>query len=813
MPLLTKPYKYQERGMAKILRLLAGNGGALLADEMGLGKAQPLTSKLLTPTGWMRMGDVQTGDTLIGGDGRPITVTGVFPQGKKRIYRVTFRDGSSARCCADHLWKVQTQNDKTGGSSGRVLTLDQIKDGLFDRAGNARYFIPMMDAAVFSRYRHDLPLDPYLLGYILGNGCLAAGTRTEITIPDQETVARISGMLPTGTKLTKKTAIEYLVVSSGCAGYSNNMNRIMRELRMMGKKSFQKKIPLKYKWACDPEQRLAVLQGLMDSDGWAGAGDGHVEFNSSSERLAKDVVFLVQSLGGTAKVRFRENVSFTYKGEERTGLPSWGVTIRLPVGMPAFLLARKADRRGQVKYGPSRAIVSVTVVGEEECQCISVDAPDCLYVTDDFVVTHNTIQVIGVFDVLRREYPKRPMVVVCPAGLRLNWQAELKVHLGIHATILEGHKADHDLLHGGRVFVIGYDTIGNPKMTGSWANVLLRTKPFLFVADECHLLKSRGAKRTKFVLAVAKKIPNRIAVSGTPLVNRPAELWTILHMIRPDLYPHFWEFAHRYCDPQRKPWGWEFKGAVNIDELYHDLSMNLMVRRLKADVLHELPAKERHVVPLQMTNRDEYDQAHHDFMVWLKKNYRHKVTGAKKAQVLVKTGYMIRLAAKLKLPAVLDWTRAWDRDGRGKLMMFGRHTSILEHIHDAFGWASVIVTGGVPMAKRKERQALFQKSPQCRLFVGNMDAAGAGWNGTAASGVAFAELDWRPGIHLQCEDRGHRIGQTRTIQCYYLVAKDTIEDKLCGVLQEKQKVLDATLDGGDVADTLSVFDNLMEVML
>lgn len=430
----------------------------------------------------------------------------------------------------------------------------------------------------------------------------------------------------------------------------------------------------------------------------------------------------------------------------------------------------------------------------------------------DEMGTGKSIQALAVYDALREAHPKRPMVVVCPAGLRLNWQKEVKDHLGIHAAILEGHKADPDFLPA-RAYIVGYDTLGDARRPTAWAYHLRRRKPFMLTIDESQLLKSRAAKRTKAVAAFARRIPYRLGLSGTPLVNRPAELWTILNICRPDLYPDFMSFAHKHCDPQRKPWRWEFKGAKRIDELHHDLLMNMMVRRLKADVLPALSAKRLHVVSLPLSNRQEYADAYDDFLSWMRKNYRHKVSGAKKAEVLVKTGYMLRLAAALKRPAVEDWIDTWLKVNPGKLLVFGRHTQILEDIQTRFKRLSVLVTGKVSMKVRKEYQAQFQQSGKCRLFVGNMDAAGSGWNGTAGSAVAFCEYDWRPGVHKQCADRIHRIGQTGDCDIYYLTARNTIEEKMAALLQAKQEVLDQVLDGGDVPDTLSVFDQLMMEVL
>jgi len=808
--LLTVPYLYQQKGVAKLLRMLR-HGGAILADEMGLGKAQPNDTKVMTPHGYRLLKNLRVGDLVTGSDGQPTTVTGVFPQGKKVVYQITFRDGSSTRCCDDHLWAVQTPARRFLGQPCRVLPLKEIKNDLFDAAGNAKHFVPMVSPVAFiDQGMGDLPLDPYLLGYLLANGCLRGSAK--VTIPDQETVERLTPLLPRGYVLKRDSEYDYRITRKVRKGRPNKVITALRELGAFGKMSYQKRIPKRYLFS-STEVRLRVLQGLMDGDGTAGAKDGRIEFDSSSRGLVKDVRFIVQSLGGTGIVSLRQSPTYTYKGEKRTGLPSWRLGIRMPAGTPAFLLSRKADRRGTAKYHPSRPIVAVEEVGVEPCRCISVAAADNLYVTEDFIVTHNTLSAIAVYAELRKLHPGRPLLVVCPAGLRLNWQNEFRIHLGIHATVLEGRKCDVDLLSG-EAFILGYDTVGSPDGKHSWARAIRRVRPCLVVLDECHLLKSRAAKRTKFVVNLARRIPHTLAMSGTPLVNRPVELWPVINLCRPDLYPNFMEFAHRHCRPERKPWGWEFKGADHIDELHHDLTMNMMVRRLKADVLKDLPGKRRHVVPVEIVDRPQYEEAHHSFIQWMKKNYRHKLRGAKKAEILVQMGYMIRLVGRLKLPAVVEWADDWLTRTKKKLLLFGRHTKPLEFIRDEFRrHGAVLITGSVLPRKRKAIQATFQTNPRCRLFVGNMDAAGAGWNATAGKATAFAEYDWRPGIHMQCEDRIHRIGQTEGTDHYYLTAIDTIEDKLVAVLREKQLVLDATLDGGDVPDALSVFDDFLARIL
>ena len=159
---------------------------------------------------------------------------------------------------------------------------------------------------------------------------------------------------------------------------------------------------------------------------------------------------------------------------------------------------------------------------------------------------------------------------------------------------------------------------------------LLQLSPQILVVDECHYIKNRSAKRTKKLRTKRMKdIPHRIAISGTPLVNRPAELWPTLNLVRPDLYPSFLLFAFRYCRPFRSPWGWQYKGAANLKELHRILNATVMIRRLRKDVMEEYQEPERQVIPLEIIKRKKYQEAETNFIKWL---HKISITKAKKAK-------------------------------------------------------------------------------------------------------------------------------------------------------------------------------------
>ncbi len=407
----------------------------------------------------------------------------------------------------------------------------------------------------------------------------------------------------------------------------------------------------------------------------------------------------------------------------------------------------------------------------------------------------------------------RPFVIVCPAHLRWHWERECKVHLNMRAEILEGMKPTlQGLRKNKQIIIINYDILKG------WMKFLLSIDPKLVIFDECQALLSRKSLRTRQSRLLAKKIPHVLALSGTPLTNRPSELWPTLNMLRPDEFPSFWAYAQAHCAAKRTFWGWDVSGASNLDVLHSTLLKTCMLRYRKADVLPDLPKKRRFVVPLEISDKKEYDKALNDFIGWLTERNPSKLNGAEKATRLVQIGYLLRLTAKLKSPAVVNWIDDFLANSNEKLICFGIHRekSILEKLHKRYGNISIQVNGKIIGRKRQLAFDEFRTNKKCRLFLGNIRAGGTGWSATGVARVAFVELGWTPGEHVQGEDRTH--GLNRGIkgersEIYYLVGKSTIEEHLLKVIQRKQRILNQTLDGKKKSDELDVFDELCRVLL
>lgn len=402
---------------------------------------------------------------------------------------------------------------------------------------------------------------------------------------------------------------------------------------------------------------------------------------------------------------------------------------------------------------------------------------------------------------------RRPAIIITPASMKYTWQAEAALHFNVRTEVLEGHRKKRIMHLPGEIVILNYDILK------SWLPALLKQQPQVIIFDEIHYIKNLTAQRTKAALKLAAQAASVVGLSGTPLTNRPIELWPVLQAIKPDIFPERNVFAWRYCKPFYWRGMWHYDGAKNLPELHEILKKRVMIRRLKKDVLPELPAKTRKMVPFKLAKMSEYQAAEKNFILWLRKISPARAKRAKKSEALVKIGYLIRLAAELKM----NWTTRWIQDflechPDKKLVTFTMHTSVIKHIEVKFGKMCVTIDGSVTGVKRQEAVRRFQSNKSARLLNGNWIAAGVGLTLTAAHNVAALDLPWTAGDLAQGEDRIHRIGQKEKAVIHYLIAMGTIEEKQVKVLRKKEKILYAILDGSRPVKDLDFFAELMKEM-
>lgn len=394
-----------------------------------------------------------------------------------------------------------------------------------------------------------------------------------------------------------------------------------------------------------------------------------------------------------------------------------------------------------------------------------------------------------------------PALVICPASAKYVWKDEVRKHTKLRCVLINGQNARKGKPRD--VTIINYDIVSH------WKKILKQCGFKTLILDECHYIKSWKAKRTKAVVSIGKKTPYILALGGTPITNRPKELYTTLHLIIPNKFPSFVPFAFRYCNRRMLPWGWDDSGASHLDELHDILNKTCMIRRTKEQVLHELPPKHRMVIPLPIQRAAEYKEAEEHFITWLAKKDVDKAAKAVRAEKLVQVGNLKRLAAELKMKNVLQFIDNLLAETDEKLVVFAYHKSIIKQLQTKYK-NSVTVDGSVSQKQRQKNIKQFQQGKNTRIFIGQMIAAGTAITLTAASIAVFVELDWVPGNHIQAEDRLHRIGQENHVQIYYLIAKGTIEQRLCKIIQQKAAVITSVLDGRKNKNKMNIFNQLMK---
>ena len=398
----------------------------------------------------------------------------------------------------------------------------------------------------------------------------------------------------------------------------------------------------------------------------------------------------------------------------------------------------------------------------------------------------------------------RPAVVVCPSSMKWQWQRELWGHARIRSSVLSGQRPlRQDMAEP--VWVINYDILR------FWADTINAQAPRALIVDECQRIKNPRAKRARAVAAVGKAAPHIIALSGTPIISRPIEFFPVLQLIAPGEYRSRWQFAFRYCAPKRG-WqgrGWDFSGASHLEEL-HERVGKLMIRRMRADVLPDLPHTQRTVVPIEIDNRKEYDRAVARFIEWLaERRGADAAVRAMRAEAVVKLGALKHLAAEGKMAAAVEMIQEWLEDTDEKLVVFAIHHSIIDRLCEAFPTAAV-VTGKVTGADRVKAVDRFQQDPKCRLFLGNIQAAGEGITLHAASNMLVLELGWTPAEHDQAEDRINRIGQRAAhVDVRYIVAQGTIEERVLALINSKRDTVSRVVDGRATNDTISIPDAII----
>ncbi|HTW84951.1 MAG TPA: SNF2-related protein [Candidatus Sulfotelmatobacter sp.] len=798
---------YQRRGLDFLSYLSSFRFGGILADEMGLGKSIAVHQRVVTPRGLRIFGELKVGDQIMGRDGLPHTVIGVYPQGVLPAYRVTFSDGSSTLASDDHLWAVNSAVRKNRGLPYRVLTTREIRERLHDAAGNARHYIPIADPMHFGQ-SPELPIEPYLLGALLADGSLKRKSRLMLTTADRALSGECQELLPTGTELVLRDRYDYRIKST--IPRQHALWSAIEELGLRGFGSSMKFVPSVYKTASISD-RLALLQGLLDTGG--STSDNHVEFTTVSDQLAQDVAWLVQSLGGVARMGYKAEPRDVYKGEQRIGKPSYRVGISLPPEYPPFRLARKLSTyTPRTKYLPTRAIVKVEYQEDCEMMCIAVDAPDQLFLVDDFIVTHNTVQVIA--HLLRRKENEGevPVLVIAPTSVTHTWENELKKFApSVRALRLQSgsdRAAKYETIHDYDVVITSY------ALARLDAQQLERFRFRTLVLDEAQNAKNPASQIARVVRGL--QADHRLALTGTPVENSLRDLWAIFGFVEPGLLGSETSFRRRFELPIADG---DERAAIVLRSRLEPF----LLRRTKEDVARELPERTEAVIECELSPlqrrlyRGIVEAARRDVLAKLDEEGGEATT----LHVLEALTRLRQVCAHpgLLMPEALEDPEASGKfeafgetveeilDGGHKVLVFSAFASMLKIMRRSLDRREIAYGYLDGSTKDRDRQVeveRFMADQGPPVFLCSLKAGGVGLTLTAADYVILYDPWWNPAVERQAIDRTHRIGQTRPVTAYRMVTAGTVEEKIRALAERKSALSRAVIKADSaVAKTLT----------
>jgi superfamily II DNA or RNA helicase len=806
-----EPMNHQKEAIEKLL----SNKKFILADDMGVGKGLIISTLVYTPNGTKKIGDIIVGDKVIGSDGNQCTVIGVFPQKKQDIYEVTFNDGYKIVTDGSHLWSVSspnygknTKNERLKKSlilstkqmfEGGVITIKgdgynseknyNIETYYKSPNGNNKWQIPIVNPIKFNN-DNELPIEPYLLGLCLGDGHFNKEKCTFVVHQDDyDELFGNYNLTPLKTKPNLKGGKIFL---------GENTDRI----GLLESRSHNKFIPEIYKYS-SIENRLAILQGLMDTDGHCmlsknGSFRG-TEYSTISEKLCDDVCEIVQTLGGIARKKSR--ISFYKKDGKRVECSkSYRVNIKLPSGMNPFRLKRKSERYNEPqKYPTGRYIKNIEKIGKENTVCISVDAPDKLYVAEHCIVTHNTTSAI----IASLESESKKVLIICPSSLKINWYREIKNYSDKNILIVEGKNWEPTF----DFYIINYDIIKNYHSIDKTENIesykLIEKENFdLVIIDEAHYISNPTAQRTKLINDLVKNIPKVWLLTGTPMTSRPINYYNLLKIVDSPIAANWQGYVKRYCAGYQFNVGgkkiWNTNGSSNLDEL-RERTKNIVLRRMKTDIL-DLPEKIVSPIFLDLASTFYSDELE-DF-IRISKDNKNKESLTVTINRLMKLRQVIAFE---KVPYTCELIDKVIEQGK-KVIVFTNFTSSLDMLHEKYKKNSVILDGRMSKEKRQQSVDKFQNDEKIKIFISNIKAGGVGITLTSAEFVIMNDLSFVPSDHSQAEDRAYRYGQKNSVLVYYPVFENTIEMIIYNILQKKKNIIDQVMGDGEYSES---FANLL----
>ena len=414
-----------------------------------------------------------------------------------------------------------------------------------------------------------------------------------------------------------------------------------------------------------------------------------------------------------------------------------------------------------------------------------------------------TIQAIGYMGL---HIDRWPALIVCPANVKYNWEKELLKWLP--SATVEVVKTGKQDIPDTNFVIINYDLMH--KQEGNLLTHGFQT----IICDESHYLKNKDAKRTQTTLAVAGLADSVLCLSGTAITSRPKEFFTTLNLIAPEQFPSFMRFARRYCDAWHNGYGWDFNGSSNEAEL-NDRIRDFCIRRLKSEVLTELPDKTRTMFPVHLDDKAARIYAQ------TRLNWMGEYESRLDRNQPIESGFVLQMLTEmrhqcgiLKIPHALQWINEYVSTTGKPLVVFTHHKDVVKEIFETLKktWRTSVISGDVAPIDRANIVDAFQNG-EIDVLVATTIAAKEGITLTRADTTLFIEREWVPAWEEQAEDRVYRIGQeSNAVQAVYLSAMGTVDEHFDEVVEQKRKVVKAVLDGGTVDERKGIVTDLLKRM-
>lgn len=495
----------------------------------GAGKAQPLHSKVLTPTGWQQMGDLKIDDFVLTPTNKKVKILGIFPQGETPVYKLNFDDNSSVESSDEHLWEINLQENnpnkitkKRYASHKEIVTTNKIVEILdaynsfTSKSSRKNISVNINEVLDFDNNGEKLPIHPYLLGVILGDGGLTQNVI--ITSADDFIVNRINEVLPENTRINKlQDKYSYSIIKK--EGKINPLKEQLKQYGLMGKKSSDKFIPKNYLFS-SRDDRLELLKGLMDTDGTIGKR-GQPSYCTVSEKLKDDFIFLAKSLGCNVRYTSKFPRFKSSSGEIKIGKKCY--VIHIISRSNIFSLPRKSERfnfNNVINYQNVKKIISYEYMGKIKTQCILIDDPAHLYLTDGFTITHNTFVMGAICDLYNKHYGLKTLCIVPTVDLVVQGIADFQT-LGLDVGVYSGDKKD---LNHSHVISTWQSIINNYEMIKMF---------HVMIIDEAH--EATGVSLQKILNEYGSSIIVRLGLTGT-LPKAEADQETIKVLLGPRRY-------------------------------------------------------------------------------------------------------------------------------------------------------------------------------------------------------------------------------------------------------------------------------------